>query len=92
MKIKIKCIDLDIYDQINDEFKNDTIAIYDTELNSVQFMGRKKNMREVFCGCLELPLWRFPEYGPVIPVNMIDIRVVYSVLNVIKELEALCLC
>ena len=44
MKIEIKCSDLDISNQISEEFLDDTVAIYDTELNSIQFMGRKKTM------------------------------------------------
>ena len=92
MKIEIKCSDLDISNQISEEFLDDTVAIYDTELNSIQFMGRKKTMREVFAGGSKYPVWRYPEYGLVVPVNMTDVKVVSSILNEIKELEVLCLC
>ena len=92
MKIKIKCIDLDIYDQINDEFKNDTIAIYDTELNSVQFLGRKKIIKEVFGGYSNHSIYQYYEYGPLVSVNTNSVEIISSVLNAIKELEVLCLC
>jgi len=92
MKIKIKYIDLDIYNDIIEEFKDDTVAIYYNTLNTIQFMGRKIMRRKVFCGGIKYPIWTIPEYGPEIPINMTDTRVISSVLNVIKELEVLCLC
>jgi hypothetical protein len=92
MKIRIECSDLDIYNDIIEEFKDDTVAVYDNTLNTIQFMGRKIIMREMFYAGQKYPIWTIPEYGPVIPVNMIDTRIVSSVLNVIKELEVLCLC